>query len=76
MTLKTIAIDTAVQIIIASNSHLDRQKCKPCNDNDEINKIINQTCTSSSTPSEPKNSKEHCDSDSSDSKPDSSLNSE
>ena len=55
-----------------NNSHPDRHKCQPCNNNDEVNKIINQTCTSNNTPSVPKNSKAHHDSDSSDSILDSS----
>ena len=50
-----------------SNSHADRHKQKSCNNNDKVNKIINQNCTSNNTPSELENSKEHYDSDSSDS---------
>ena len=48
-----------------STCHPDKQKHKSCNNNDKINEVINSTCTSNSTPSEPKISKEHHDSDSS-----------
>ena len=50
-----------------STSHSDRHKCTSHNNNDEINEVINSTHMSNSTPSDPENSKEHCDSDSSDS---------
>ena len=55
--------------------HSDKHKLKSCNNN-EVNEVINQTCSSNSTPSEPKNRKELCDSDSSDSILDSSTDSE
>ena len=50
-----------------STSHSDKHKCKYHNNNDKVNEVINLTCTSNSTQSEPENSKEHHDSDSSDS---------
>ena len=53
----------------------DKHKCQTHN-NDEVNEVINQTHTSNSTPSEAKNSKELCDSDSSDSILNSSSDSE
>ena len=59
-----------------SSPHSDKHKCKSHNNNDEVNEVINQTCTSNSLISEPKDSKEHHKSDSSDSILDSSLDSE
>ena len=56
-----------------SNSQSDRHKHKPHNNSDEVNKITNSTHTSKITLSGPEISKEHHDSDSSDSILDSSL---
>ena len=60
-----------IKIIIA---HLTQtHKCKSHINNDKVNEVINSTCTSNNTPTEPKNSKEHHDSESSYSIFDSSL---
>ena len=44
-----------------SSSHPDRHKCKSCNNNEEVNEIINQNCTSNCAPSEHENNEECCD---------------
>ena len=56
--------------------HSGKHKCKSCNNNDEVSEVINSTPTSNSTPSEPKNSQEHHNLDSSDSMLNSSSYSE
>ena len=63
-TLVTIAITTSVQIIIVHLTQMD------INTNQatimmKSMRVINLTCTSNNTPSEPNNSKEHHESDSS-----------
>ena len=56
-----------------SNSHSDRHKNKPCNNSGKLNEITDSTYAFNNTPSEPEINKEHCDSDSSDSILNSSL---
>ena len=56
--------------------HSSKHKHKCHNSNDEVNEVIDQTHIPNSITSEPKDSKEHCDSDSSDSILSSYLDSE
>ena len=61
-------------IAAATPNHYNKHK--PLNNSDEVNKITNSTHTSKNTLTEPENSKECCNSDSSDSILNSSLDSE
>ena len=56
-------------------TYADKHKCKPCNTNDQVNEIIDQTCTTKTTKSEPEDVESH-DSDSQVSNIESSSDSE
>ena len=58
-----MTITTSIQINY-NTPQSDKHKHTPCNNNDKVNEVSNQTHTSNNRPSEPKNSKEHQDSNS------------